>query len=286
MSLQNFIPTIWSAKLIEELQKALVYGGCCNKDYEGEIKGAGDRVRIGGLSAVTISNYTRNTDISDPEDVIAAAAELVVDQEKYYNFAIDDVDAAQAKPKVMASAMKNAAYELADTMDQYVRGILIAGVSEDNLVGSDSSAKVPDETTAGSGAFDYLLELGEKLSDSKCPRVGRFVVIPPWWTTHLVSDDRFVSVADSGSSEALRNGFVGRAAGFDIYESHNVSNTAGTLYKIVGGTTAGCTLAVQINKTEAYRPDKRFADAVKGLAVYGAKVVRPTCLGLITSSKT
>ena len=283
MSLQNFIPTIWSAKLIEELQKALVYGGCCNRDYEGEIKQAGDRVRIGGLSAVTIRNYTRNTDIEDPEDVIAAAAELVVDQEKYYNFQVDDADAAQAKPTVMSAAMKNAAYELADTIDQYVRDILIAGVSEDNLLGSDDSDIVPN-ATAGTCVYDYILQMGEKLSDSKAPRQGRWIVIPPWWTTKLLADARFTA-APATSTDALVNGFIGRIGGFNVYESHNVSNTAGDHYKVLAGTNAACTLAIQINKTEGYRPPKRFADAVKGLSIYGAKVTRPACLGLITTAK-
>jgi N4-gp56 family major capsid protein len=284
MSLQNFIPTIWSAKLIEELQKALVYGGCCNRDYEGEIKQAGDRVRIGGLSAVTIRNYTRNTDIEDPEDVIAATAELVVDQEKYYNFAVDDVDAAQAKPTVMSAAMKNAAYELADTIDQYVRDILIAGVSEDNLLGSDDSDIVPN-ATAGTCVYDYILQMGEKLSDSKAPRQGRWIVVPPWWTTKLLADARFTA-APATSTDALVNGFIGRIGGFNVYESHNVKNTSGDHYKVLAGTNAACTLAIQINKTEGYRPPKRFADAVKGLCIYGAKVVRPACLGLITTAKS
>lgn len=284
MSLQNFIPTIWSAKLIEELQKALVYGGCCNRDYEGEIKQAGDRVRIGGLSAVTIRNYTRNTDIEDPEDVIAATAELVVDQEKYYNFAVDDVDAAQAKPTVMSAAMKNAAYELADTIDQYVRDILIAGVSEDNLLGSDDSDIVPN-ATAGTCVYDYILQMGEKLSDSKAPRQGRWIVIPPWWTTKLLADARFTA-APATSTDALVNGFIGRIGGFNVYESHNVKNTSGDHYKVIAGCNAACTLAIQINKTEGYRPPKRFADAVKGLSIYGAKVTRPACLGLITTAKS
>lgn len=284
MSLQNFIPTIWSAKLIEELQKALVYGGCCNRDYEGEIKQAGDRVRIGGLSAVTIRNYTRNTDIEDPEDVIAATAELVVDQEKYYNFAVDDVDAAQAKPTVMSAAMKNAAYELADTIDQYVRDILIAGVSEDNLLGSDDSDIVPN-ATAGTCVYDYILQMGEKLSDSKAPRQGRWIVIPPWWTTKLLADARFTA-APATSTDALVNGFIGRIGGFNVYESHNVKNTSGDHFKVLAGTHAACTLAIQINKTEGYRPPKRFADAVKGLSIYGAKVTRPACLGLITTAKS
>ncbi len=284
MSLQNFIPTIWSAKLIEELQKALVYGGCCNRDYEGEIKQAGDRVRIGGLSAVTIRNYTRNTDIEDPEDVIAATAELVVDQEKYYNFQVDDADAAQAKPTVMSAAMKNAAYELADTIDQYVRDILIAGVSEDNLLGSDDSDIVPN-ATAGTCVYDYILQMGEKLSDSKAPRQGRWIVIPPWWTTKLLADARFTA-APATSTDALVNGFIGRIGGFNVYESHNVKNTSGDHYKVIAGTNAACTLAIQINKTEGYRPPKRFADAVKGLSIYGAKVTWPACLGLITTAKS
>ena len=216
--------------------------------------------------------------------MIAAAAELVVDQEKYFNFAIDDVDAAQAKPTVMSGAMKNAAYALADTMDQYIRDIMIAGVSADNLSGSDSSDIVPN-TTEGTRAFDYLLGLGELLSDSKCPRAGRWVILPPWWITKLALDSRFTA-GPSTSADVLRNGFVGRAAGFDIFESQNVKNTAGDHYKVLAGTNDAVTLAVQINKTEAYRPDKRFSDAVKGLSVYGCKVVRPQCLALMTTAKS
>jgi len=82
------------------------------------------------------------------------------------------------------------------------------------------------------------------------------------------------------------NGFIGRIGGFNVYESHNVKNTSGDHYKVIAGTNAACTLAIQINKTEGYRPPKRFADAVKGLSIYGAKVTRPACLGLITTAKT
>lgn len=283
MTLDNFIPEIWSAKLLESLHKNLVYAqpAVSNSDYEGDISGLGDTVRITSIGAVTVRDYTKDSDIDAPEALDDAQATLLIDQGKYFNFAIDDVDKAQQKPKVMSAAMSDASYALADTADQYVAALYSeAGVE----YGSQGSPKVPS-AVAGSTMFDYLIDLGILLSEAGCPKPGRYVVLPSWAIGRLATDDKFASVAASGSDEALRNGFVGRAAGFDILESLNVPvDTA--VYKVLAGTSQGITYAEQIRKVEAYRPERRFSDAVKGLHLYGAKVVRPYCLGVLHLSKT
>lgn len=282
MSLENFIPELWSARLLVSLRKFLVYGqdGVVNRDYEGEIQQMGDTVRINSIGPVTIGTYTKNTNINDPETLTDAQTTLTIDQAKYFNFQVDDIDRAQQNPKVMDQAMQEAAYALRDAADQYIAG-LYAGVAAGNTIGDDTTPIVPTKTDA----YEYLVDLGVKLTDAKVPMDGRWVVVPPWFYGLLLKDDRFVDASKAGTTEGLRNGQVGMAAGFTVLQSHNVPNTAGAKYKIIAGHSMAISYAEQINKVEAYRPEKRFADAVKGLHLYGAKLVRPGAIAVMTANK-
>jgi len=287
MSLDNFIPQIWSAKLLESLKKAHVYtqASVVNTDYQGEISGKGSVVKINSIGDVTIRDYVKGTPIEDPEELSDAQTSLTIDQAKYFNFSVDDVDVAQQQPKVMTAAMGQASYDLSDVADTYTAGIMYAGVPADNQFGSDADAIVLDNA-ALSDTYDYLVDMSTKLSDAGCPKAGRWVIVPPWFTGQLVKDERFSNIAASSSPEALRNGIVSRVAGFDVLESLNVPTvtTGGKANsKIIAGHGIATSFAEQINKVEAYRPEKAFSDAVKGLHLYGAKVVRPSCLALLTA---
>ncbi len=282
MALENFIPTIWSARLLDNLQKALVYGQVpvVNRDWEGEIRDVGDTVRINAIGAVTVADYTKNNDINAPEALQDASLVLRIEQGKYFNFAVDDVDRTQQKPKVMDAAMREAAYALRDAADQYIASKMVAeaGVT----VGSDASPNVLDTAAK---AYELLVTIGVELDEQNVPRDGRWVVVPPWVYGLFLKDDRFVKAGTSRSDEVLANGEVGRAAGFTILESNNVP-VSGSNYRILAGTSQATAYAEQILKVEAYRPERRFADAVKGLHVYGAKVVRPQalCLAICSAS--
>lgn len=282
MAIDNFIPEVWSARLLMNLRKFLVYGqaGVVNRDYEGEINQAGDTVRINSIGPVTVGTYTKNNNIGDPETLTDAQQTLLIDQAKYFNFQVDDIDRAQQKPQVMDAAMQEAGYGLRDVADQFIAG-LYTGVAAGNTIGDDVTPIVPTKTDA----YEYLVDLATILTDAKVPQDGRWVVVPPWFYGLLLKDDRFVDASKSGSTDALRNGQVGRAAGFDVLQSHNVPNTAGTKYKIIAGHPMAISYAEQINKVEAYRPEKRFADAVKGLHLYGAKLVRPAGIAVLTANK-
>ena len=122
MALNNFIPTVWSARILQNLQKALVFGSdaVINTDFEGEIRQMGDTVVINSIGAVTVSNYTKNTNLSDPETLSDGSMNLLINQAKSFNFQVDDIDKAQAKPKVIDEAMREAGYALADALDQYI----------------------------------------------------------------------------------------------------------------------------------------------------------------------
>lgn len=284
MALNNFISTIWSARLLVNLQKALVYGqtGVVNRDYEGEIQGVGSSVKINAIGAVTVGTYIKNTDIDPAETLSDATQTLTIDQQRYFNFQIDDIDRAQQKPKVMDAAMREAAYALANAADQYIAS-LYTGIDSGNRIGWTGTPKT-DLDTAGK-PYEYLVDLGVLLDEDNVPQAGRFVIVPPWFHGLLLQDAKFVATGGSNAEATLRNGIVGEAAGFTILKSNNVPNTTGTEYRIIAGHPMAWSFAEQINSVEAYRPEARFADAMKGLHVYGAKIVRPTCLAVLTANR-
>ena len=282
MSITRFRPEIWSATLLVALRKALVYAGpgVVNRDYEGEIRGAGSTVRVTSISDPTIATYQPNSTVISPEELNDAQRTLVVDQAKYFAFYVDDVDAAQATGAVMPEAMSRAAYKLADTIDQYVAS-LYTGAQSANVIGS-TGAPVQVALSSSPKNFydDVLVPLRTKLTRANVPTQGRFCTVSPEAYGFLLKDSRFIKANEAGTDAGLRNGQVGRAAGFDILESNNVPNPTGNVHAVTAGTTMAISFAEQISKTEAYRPQDKFADAVKGLAVYGAKLVRPEALAV------
>ncbi|MYS34926.1 N4-gp56 family major capsid protein [Streptomyces sp. KhCrAH-43] len=275
MTVRNFVPEIWSSRLLVAVRKALIYAGptVVNRDYEGEISEAGDTVRITSVSRPAVGNYVPGSTVITPEKLTTGQRTLVVDQSKYWAFSIDDVDARQAKGGLVPQAMSEAAYALADTVDQYVAG-LYTQIQTANFV--NQSGSPIDTYTTPTDAYDkVLVPLRTKLTKANVPTAGRYAIVSAEFYASLLLDSRFIKVNESGTSDGLRNGMVGRAAGFDIYESNNIPVPSGDTQVVTAGTNAAITFAEQINKTEAYRPESSFSDAVKGLALYGAKMVRP-----------
>lgn len=290
MAFATFIPTIWSARLLAHLDKAHVYANLVNRDYEGEIKNFGDKVKINQIGDITIKNYTKNTDIAAPDAVDGSGQELEIDQAKYFNFAVDDVDNAQSNPKVMDDAMQRAAYGMNDVTDGFLAGLMAVGaINNGTNLGNDTTPLVPTATTA----YDMLVDLATDLTEKNVPMAGRWVVVPAWFHGLLLKDQRFVGNGTDYNKALIEGGEVGVAAGFAVNISNNVPATSTTSegvttvskYKILAGTRAATSYAEQILKTEAYRPEKRFSDAIKGLHVYGAKVVQGKSLSVLTVNR-
>ena len=280
MSINNFIPQVWSARILKALEKALVYAqpGIVNRDYEGEISQAGDTVKIQSIGDPTIFDYTKNTDMPAPETLSDDTRSLVINQSKAFNFQVDDVDKAQTRPQVMDEAMQRAAYKLRDVADQHVASLIAAASA--NTIGDDTT---PIDVDA-ENAYDQLVKAQVSLDNSDAPTDGRFAVVPPWFAAALALDVRFVGTRGLDGNSVLLNGIVGQAAGFNILKSNNVPNDEGEAFKIVAGVADATTYAEQINETEAYRPERRFGDAVKGLHLYGGKVLRPEELVVLTAN--
>lgn len=279
MAITAFIPEVWSARLLTSLKKSHVYANLVNRDYEGEIRNAGDTVRITSIGRPTIIDYTRNSNLPDPEELTDAQRALLIDQSKAFNFQVDDIDAAQAAGNVMPEALDEAAYGLRDLVDQFLAGFYTQVDAANDL----GTTQVND----GDKAYNALVDAGVRLDEANVPSEGRWAVVPPWYHGLLQKSTNFINAdksADGG--RALRNGEIGEAAGFTLFKSNNVPLITGDDYAVLCGTRMGISFAEQIVEVEAYRPEKRFADAVKGLHVYGGKVVRPNCLALIRASKT
>jgi N4-gp56 family major capsid protein len=282
MSLDLFIPAIWSRSLLENLRNNLVFGqpAVINRDYEGEIRGAGSSVKIHNIGAVTVTDYAKNTDLTAPETLTDGEVILNIDRARAFNMQIDDIDQAQQQPKVMEGAMREAAFALSNDLDGYLAGLHTqAGITTG--FGSNADPIEPDSDSA----YDYLANAYTALDEANAPPVGRWAIVPPWFHGLLRKDQRFVSFGTQQNRDVLVNAVIGEAAGFTVLVSNNVKNTAGEKYKILFGHPSAWTMAMQIDKVEAYRPPLRFADAVKGLNVYGAKVVRPTILGVMTADR-
>ncbi len=282
MAITNFISEVWSARLLSSLKKSLVFAGpgVANRDYEGEIRDSGDTVRITSISRPTIGTYTKNVTTITPETLTDAGRSLLIDQSKYFAFEVDDIDKAQVANggALMTEAAQESAYGLADVADQYVAS-LYTGVNAGNAI---TTTAITDAAKAVKG----LLDLKTKLDVANVPTQGRYVVVPPWFDNLLLQSDLFARVDASGSEQGLRNGIVGRAWGFDVLMSNNCVNVTGDDWIIMAGIPGAIAFAEQIVKVEPYRPENSFSDALKGLHVYGAKVVRPDALATLTASIT
>ena len=286
MAVDTFIPELWNARLLYALEKAHVATNLVNRNYEGEIRNHGATVHINTIGAITVKSYTKNTNIDAPETLTTTDQSLAIDQAKYFNFQVDDVDKAQAAGELVDTAMGRAAYALADVSDAFLLGVIAAGAATGNTIGS---AAAPVALTAAN-VYENIVKLKTKLDKANVPNTGRTIVVPPDVHSLLLLDDRFAKSGATAGQEALINGLVGRIAGFDVYMSNNVKTGTGTdtghtpYFEITAQIADATTYAEQIIKTEAYRMESRFADAVKGLHVYGAKVTDGTKIAKILAS--
>lgn len=277
MALENFIPEVWSARLLVSLRKAHVAASLVNRDYEGEIRRQGDTVHVTNLTAPTIDDYTAHIDIKI-EDVDDGTAALTIDQAKYFAFEVDDIEKAQqvAGGNALASQVDAAAYGLSDVADSFLLSTMNTAVQgTGNDLGTVS-------LTSGN-VWDTVVDMSVVLDESNVPTEGRFIVVSPSLHGRLLKDDRFIAAGDVRGSETRGSGFIGQVAGLDIFKSNNlpaVTDTAADAGLALAGHRIATSYAEQIVSVEAARMEKRFADMVKGLHVYGAKVFRPTALSV------
>ena len=285
MSIKNFIPTIWSTKILQHMRDNLVYAGLVNRDYEGEITRRGSSVEVSMPGEVTIKDMPSRTsggakairEIDAPEGMEVQKVTLLIDQEKYFNFGVDDVDKVQMNLDLMNSYTESASYGFQSTIEKHVAEIMAKEAKLE--LGSDEH---PVALTS-ENIYKQLIKMKIGLDKANVPPVGRFVVLPPEAEGLLLEDNKFVYVGTSSSEDSLKNGKVFRACGFDIAISNNVP-VSDNKYKIIASYKGSTTFAQQLLETKAYSPEKGFGDALKGLVVFGAKVVRPNKIVCMTAT--
>ena len=275
MATNNFIPEIWSARILDYLRKELVYSELFNTDYEGDITEMGDTVHIGMVGDVTIKSFDCDQDIDAAEDVKANDTTLKIDRGDYFNISVCDVNAAQCAVNLLEGATEKAGYGFSDNTDKYLGNLLAtkAGITVGKGTKSAPTAITVDN------AYEVMVNIKTALDKANLPKKGRKVVVPPEFEGFMLLDPRFVQVGTDASNDRFEDGTVYKVAGLEVRVSNNAPTftyeTSKTGYEIVASSPVQGTFANQILKTEAYRPEKRFADAVKGLHVYGAAVLRP-----------
>jgi N4-gp56 family major capsid protein len=277
----HYRPEIWAAEFIVQLRKSLVYAGpqIVNHDYEGEIQQHGDTVHISGMGAVTVGDYAGTVTYQDVDDT---GTTLVIDQQKYFGVKVKDVDKAQSLNggAAVAQIMQNAAYALSDAADQFVAA-KYTDISAGNVL-----TAVTDLTTDKGTAYNTLVDLGTVLDEANVPTEGRYAVVPPWYHALLRKDPNFINAEKSGTTAPLMNGQVGEAAGFAVLKSNNVPQpSAGTTYVVQAGTPMAVSFANQLVENEALRDPDAFTDRLRGLHVYGGKVVYPDGLACVTCTR-
>jgi len=263
--INNFIPTIWSETLLRSIDKKYIGVAHCTREYEGDIKEQGNAVKICGYYPVDIMTYNRENKLTNPHELTQLVHELKIDQAKYFNFLIEDVDRAQIKPKLMEHAMKGAAEALANVADKYVF----------SLYKEAGTTFVSDQATPDT-ILDIFFKTHTQLLKSGITDPSEIVyeITPDISEILLRSKIQF----STDNNDSLKNGCIGKILGSEVFVSNNVNFELGPsqcVHHCIARSKRAIAFAEQLSEIDAYRPEQRFADAVKGLHLYGAKAIYP-----------
>ena len=275
-----FIPEIYSKKVQIALRKSAVAEAICNTDYMGEIANFGDTVNIIKEPQITVNDYTRgltvnSTNLTDAELV------LTIDQAKSFSFKLDDLERRFSHVNFQAIASDNAAYKLKDAMDSNILTAISAGAGVTTGMGSTGT---PIDIGFASGEVDPLNQMAlaaKELDVNSVPEEGRwFVAHPEFYNVLSNTASKLLTVDFNAGQGSIRNGLVssGKLRGFDMYKSNNIAATSNAAGKCLAGHMSSTATANTILSTEVLRDPTSFGDIVRGLHVYGAKVLREEAL--------
>ncbi len=261
MAYKNFIPEFWAEKIQVENEKLLVLAPLTNRNWEGQLLEKGDAVNILGLARPTIGDYDGG-DIAEAETLEDTAVKLTIDKAKYFNVIVDDIDKRQAQQSMMEDILHECNESMADTEDADIGAIMKDG----------AGATIEISSLTAENARKYLQEAKTKLLKNgvKNSSVICAAVTPEF----LEKIEQAVEKLDTDNTGVVANGFVGKTSGVEIYVSNNLPTDDGDDLCFLF-TKRAVAHAKQVAKVEAYRPQGKFCDAVKGLSLYGSKVVRP-----------
>jgi len=286
----NFIPEIWSGKLIQNFYDATVLSAVSNTDYEGEIRQYGDTVNIRTTPEITISTYVKGQTLAvqSPEK---AKLQLMIDKGEYFACIEDDVDKVQADIAMMDTWSKDASERMKIKIDTRVLTDLLPDIAAANK--GNTAGRITGNIDLGStgtpvaisktNVLDYIVDLGVVLDEANAPESDRFLIIPAKMAGFIKKSDLKDASITGDSSSVLRNGRIGMIDRFMLYTSHNLAVSSGK-FSLIAGHKMGFTFASQMTNMETIRSESTFGNIVRGLQVYGYKVVKPEALvqGVVT----
>jgi hypothetical protein len=289
----GFIPQIWSGKLVEKFYASTVLSAITNTDYEGEIKNQGDTVKIRTKPTISISNYSADGDLT-LQRPSGAEVDLLIDQGRYFNTILDDVMEVQSDLNLLSMWSDDAAQQMKINIDTDVLLTILnqaatgnsgttAGVISSSInLGVTSSgplAVVPNSPSTGQvDILDVLMRLGNVLDEQNIPEVGRWVVLPAWAAYAIKRSELRQAYITGDSISVMRNGRLGMVDRFTLYISNllphgTAAGLASAEWVIYAGHAHGITFASQITKVETLRSERTFGTILRGLQVYGRKVI-------------
>ena len=284
-----FLPSVYSKKVLNFFRKSSVIEAITNTDYSGEISAYGDSVNIIKEPVISVSAYTRNTDTAETR-LTDAETSLVVDSANAFKFIVDDIEKNMSHVNFKEVASSSAAYALKDAYDAAVLATMFAGVpasAPNHILGSDSATDLAAGVFDGAGnidlgqsetdPLDVMARMARLLDEQNVPEEGRwFVASPDFYEVLGQSSSKLLSVDYNAGQGSIRNGLVssGKLRGFDMYKSNNIAATSNAAGKCLAGHISSTATANTILSTEVLRDPTSFGDIVRGLHVYGAKVLR------------
>ena len=290
-----FLPAVYSKKVLNFFRKASVAEAITNTDYAGELNAFGDSVKIIKEPEITVYKYERGADVTQTK-LTDQELTLVVDTANAFKFKVDDIESNMSHVNWREVASSSAAYALKDAFDEGVIATMFAGVSAsspNHILGSDSATDLAAGTFDGTGnldigfgssehdPIDVLAHMARLLDDSNIPEEGRwFVASPDFYELLSSSASKLLSVDYNAGSGSIRNGLVssGKLRGFSMYKSNNIAAASNAAGKCIAGHMSSTATAQTITSTEVLRDPDSFGDIVRGLHVYGAKVLRAGAL--------
>jgi hypothetical protein len=290
-----FLPKVYSKQVLNFFRKASVVEAITNTDYSGDISGYGDTVRIIKEPVITVYQYERGADVTKTA-LTDQEVSLVIDTANAFKFIVDDIETNMSHVNFRDVATSSAAYALRDAFDEGVIATMFAGVaasSPNHILGSDSATDLAAGTFDGTGNLDIGFASGEHdpidvlshmarlLDEQNIPEEGRwFLANPEFYEILVQSSSKLLSVDYNAGQGSIRNGLVssGKLRGFDMYKTNNIAATSNAAGKCLAGHISSTATAQTITSTEVIRDPDSFGDIVRGLHVYGAKVLRDNAL--------
>ena len=276
----NWLPVIYSQKVQKFFRTASVVEDITNTDYAGEIENFGDTVNIIKEPSISVSSYTRGGAINI-QNLADDQLQLVVDQANAFAFKVDDIEERQSHVNWEALATSSGAYALKDSYDGNVIAAMVSGAG--TTVGSDGSGTDTGFGTSETDPANILANAAKRMHGADVPTDNRwFLGTPEFYEQLGQASAKLMDASVTGDGKSpLRNGSVlnGQVNGFKLYMTNNfAASTTSNYYKVLYGHMSSTATANAIAKTEVIRDPDSFADVVRGLHVFGRKVLRSTAL--------